>query len=190
MRDSFAEMVRLHDEGLRRLAFRLLGDRDLMDDVLQDVYVKAYQALPRFRGDASLGSWLYRITYNACMDQLRRDAARPRSVMSYHDLEQAVDPALSGRTAAVAGGRATGSPARGDRVGGTEDVGETVARRQDLAAALATLSPEAQAAVLLVDAEGYSYADAAAILGIKEGTVASRLHEARRTLRRVLGEEW
>jgi RNA polymerase sigma-70 factor (ECF subfamily) len=159
-----------------------------MDDVLQDVYVKAYLALSRFRGEASIGSWLYRITYNACMDQLRRDASRPRAVMSYEDFEQAGSPALSGREASSQEGvtRTGTGTGRGDY----EDVGDTVARRQDLAAALATLSAESRGAVLLVDAEGYSYADAAEILGVKEGTVASRLHQARRTLRRTLGEDW
>lgn len=49
------------------MAYRLLGDAGQMDDVLQDAYVKAYRALGGFRGDAGVGTWLYRITYNACM---------------------------------------------------------------------------------------------------------------------------
>jgi RNA polymerase sigma factor (sigma-70 family) len=65
--------VRRHDERLRGLAFRLLGgDRDLIDDALQEAYVRAYRALPGFRHDADLGSWLYRIVYNACTDEVRR----------------------------------------------------------------------------------------------------------------------
>jgi RNA polymerase sigma-70 factor (ECF subfamily) len=69
---AFAALVRHYDPGLRALAFRLLGDRTRMDDALQEAYVGAYRALPRFRGDASLGTWLYRIAYNACLDELRR----------------------------------------------------------------------------------------------------------------------
>jgi RNA polymerase sigma-70 factor (ECF subfamily) len=69
---AFAALVRHYDAGLRALAFRLLGDRTRMDDALQEAYVGAYRALPGFRGDASLGTWLYRIAYNACLDELRR----------------------------------------------------------------------------------------------------------------------
>jgi RNA polymerase sigma factor (sigma-70 family) len=72
-RAAFATIVRRHDARLRGLAFRILGgDRDLMDDALQEAYVRAYRALSRFRRDADLGSWLYRIVFNACVDELRR----------------------------------------------------------------------------------------------------------------------
>ncbi len=70
--DAFAEIVGHYDHRLRALAFRLLGDRDRMDDVLQEAYVKAYRSLPGFRGASGLGTWLYRITYNTCVDELRR----------------------------------------------------------------------------------------------------------------------
>src|ERR671922_504516 len=69
---AFANVIRHYDRGLRSLAYRLLGDRDRMDDALQEAYLKAFRALPRFRGDAKLGTWLYRITYNACLDELAR----------------------------------------------------------------------------------------------------------------------
>jgi RNA polymerase sigma-70 factor (ECF subfamily) len=69
---AFADLVRRHDRGLRLLAFRLLGDRTSMDDALQEAYLRAFQALPRFRGDSSVGTWLYRIAYNSCIDLIRR----------------------------------------------------------------------------------------------------------------------
>ena len=70
--EAFIELVERHDLSHRRLAFRLLGDSGRMDDVLQDAYVRAFRALPSFRGDSSLETWLYRIVYNACIDDLRR----------------------------------------------------------------------------------------------------------------------
>jgi RNA polymerase sigma-70 factor (ECF subfamily) len=70
--DAFVELVRRHDLSHRRLAFRLLGGSERMDDVLQEAYVRAFRALPRFRGESSLETWLYRIVYNACVDDLRR----------------------------------------------------------------------------------------------------------------------
>src|SRR3954452_18800338 len=70
--EAFVELVQRHDLSHRRLAYRLLGDSGRMDDVLQEAYVRAFRALPRFRGDSSLETWLYRIVYNACIDDLRR----------------------------------------------------------------------------------------------------------------------
>jgi RNA polymerase sigma-70 factor (ECF subfamily) len=159
--DAFAALVRRVDDGLRALAFRLLGDRDRMDDALQDAYVRAFRALPRFRGESALTTWLYRIVYNVCQEELRR-AGRLRLVEPETALE-AEDPAAG--------------------------VAETVELRAGLAAALADLPPEDRAAVLLVDAQGFDYRAAAGILDVPEGTVASRLNRARATLRRALAEE-
>jgi RNA polymerase sigma-70 factor, ECF subfamily len=155
--EAFAAVIRHYDPGLRALAFRLLGDRDLMDDVLQEAYVKAFKGLRRFRGDAKLGTWLYRIAYNACLDELRR---------SRRGDELPLDMDLASRD---------------------PDPADVVSGRGDLARALAGLTPEDRAAVLLVDAQGLDYRETARVLGIPEGTVASRLNRARASLRTTLG---
>jgi RNA polymerase sigma-70 factor (ECF subfamily) len=160
-REAFADVVRHYDPGLRALAYRLLGDRDRMDDALQDAYLKAFRALPGFRGASRLGTWLYRIVYNACLDELER----ARRVI-HLPLEEAAEP----RDA-------------------PPDLAEGVARRRDLAAAVAALAPEDRAAVLLVDAHGFDYRDAGEVLGVPVGTVASRLSRARGALRHALGEQ-
>src|SRR5919204_3101598 len=110
---AFPELIERHDRALRRLAFRLLGDRDRMDDALQEAYVNAFRALPRFRGRSAPATWLYRIVYNACIDELRRGRARPAS------------------------GADIGSEAAN-----AVDVAETVVGRADLAEALAALPVE------------------------------------------------
>jgi RNA polymerase sigma-70 factor (ECF subfamily) len=156
---AFAALVRHYDTGLRRLAYRLLGDRARMDDALQEAYLSAYRALPRFRGDSSLGTWLYRIAYNACLDELKRT----REVV---DLESVRDRA-----------QADGDPI------------DALSLRQTLAAALTALPLEDRTAVLLVDANGFDYRSAAEVLGIPEGTVASRLNRARAALRQTLQNE-
>ncbi|HEU5476259.1 MAG TPA: sigma-70 family RNA polymerase sigma factor [Gaiellaceae bacterium] len=153
---AFAALVRHYDAGLRSLAFRLLGDRGRMDDALQEAYVNAYRALPRFRSDASLGTWLYRIAYNACLDELKRT----RAVV---DLDSVRDRAQTGA-----------------------DPVEGLSVRHMLAGALAELPLEDRAAVLLVDAGGFDYRGAAEVLGVPEGTVASRLNRARAALRQTL----
>jgi RNA polymerase sigma-70 factor (ECF subfamily) len=158
---AFAEIVRAHDEGLRMLAYRLLRSRDRMDDVLQEAYIKAYTGLASFRGDARLSTWLYRIVYRACIDDIRRREARP--AVPVDDIHLVALP------------DATAGPA------------EVTELRLMLADALATLTPEHRAAVLLVDAQGLDYASAAEVLEINRGTLAARLHHARHALRKILG---
>lgn len=150
---AFALLVRHYDEGLRALAYRLLGDRVSMDDALQEAYVKAFRALPRFRGHSAPGTWLYRTVYNTCLDQLKQT----RQLLALDSVREPVDwhP----------------GPA------------EAMAVRHGLAVALAELAPQDRAAVLLVDAWGFDYREAAQVLSIPVGTIASRLHRARAALR-------
>ena len=159
-RDAFAALIEHYDPGLRALAYRLLEDADRMDDALQEAYVRAYHGLPRFRGASTFGTWLYRIAYNVCLEELER--SRRVRLVPLEDTHEAID--------------SDAGPA------------EVVARRTGLAKALASLSPIDRAAVLLVDAQGFDYRTAGAVLGVPEGTVASRLNRARRALRHELTE--
>lgn len=156
---AFAQIVDQYDYRLRCLAYRLLGDRDRMDDVLQEAYVKAFRSLPRFKGESALGTWLYRIVYNACIDDLR---SRKITV----SLDEGLDMADT-----------------------RPDPADVAIGRRDLAAALDSLPPDQRAAVLLVDAYGLDYVEAADALGVASGTIGSRLTRARATLRSVLGPE-
>jgi RNA polymerase sigma-70 factor (ECF subfamily) len=156
---TFSRLVAAHDEKLRSLAYHLLGDRDLMDDVLQDVYIKAYVALPGFRRRSSAATWLYRITYTTCIDALRRQ--RRFTVLTGELPDDVRDPA--------------------------PDPGDELADRERLTAALALLPPEQRVAVLLVDREGFDYQTVAEVLAVPIGTAASRVWTARRVLRRALG---
>lgn len=156
--EAFAAVVRLYDAKLRGLAFRVLGDRDRMDDALQEAYVRAFRALPRFRGDARMGTWLFRITYNACLDEL----ARGRKV-THVPLDELVE-------------QASDEPQPGD----------DLSNRSEVTTALRALPADERAVVFLVDVQGFDYAGAAEIVGVPVGTVASRLNRARLSLRRAL----
>lgn len=70
--DAFFVLIDRHDRALRGLAYRLLGDQHAMDDALQESYLKAFRAVSKFSGDSAFKSWLYRIVYNTCLDELRR----------------------------------------------------------------------------------------------------------------------
>jgi RNA polymerase sigma-70 factor, ECF subfamily len=155
---ALVEAVAENDGRLRALAYHLLGSIDAMDDVLQEVYLKAHTRLDAFRGDAAISTWLYRITYTTCLDRLRRQRwVRPAPP---EEIEDVLEP-----TAAES---------------------ESLDLRDALRRALATLSPERCAAVLLVLRDGHSYAEAAEILGVPAGTVASRVAHGRKQLIREL----
>lgn len=156
--EAFAVVVRAHDRGLRTLAYRLVGDLRT-DDVLQEAYLKAFRAISRHRGPrGSVPAWLYKVVYNESLDELRRARRQPSGALGSELEILATDPGPD----------------------------EIAIDRTDLEAALALLTPEQRAAVILVDSIGFDYSEAASILGTRRGTVASRLHHARAALRQVL----
>jgi len=150
---AYALLVERYRDRAYGLALRVVRSEPDAEEVAQDAFVRAWRSLADFRGDASFGTWLYRIVYNACLDELRRT----RDVVPLDTVRERPDP----------------QPA----------VGERVATRRALADALAALEPADRAAVLLVDAQGFDYRSAGEVLGVPEGTVASRLNRARSRLR-------
>jgi RNA polymerase sigma-70 factor (ECF subfamily) len=153
---AFHEIVDHYEERLRVLAYHLLRDAEQMNDVLQDTFVKAYAGLPGFRSEAALGTWLHRICYNLCLDQLRRMQVRP-----------------------------AGEPLDEDFADPTDET-ERLALHAEIATALGSLPAEQRAVLLLVDREGYDYASVAEVFGVPVGTVASRLSTARSAMRQAL----
>ena len=152
--EAFTALVQLHDDRLRAYAYRLLaGDHALMEDSLQDAYVKAFRGVTRFRGESSFGTWLHRIVHNCCVDELRR---RREQVGPVDD-----------------------RPADGDHADSTVDGIE-------VAAALDQIPVHHRAVLILVDAHGFGYAEAAEVLAIPVGTVRSRLARARTAFRKAL----
>ena len=159
-RPAFDELLRRHDDRMRGLAYRLMADRYAMDDALQEAYLKAFKGLHRFRAGSDFGTWLYRITYNSCIDELRKRKRVPLSLVDPIDPES--------------------------RRPGPERI---VSASETVRSALAELPVDQRVTVVLVDGEGFDHREAAEILGVAPGTVASRLHRARAALRRILGED-
>ena len=153
--DAFVAVMRFYDPMLRTLAYRLLGTQADMDDAMQEASLRVLKALPKFKGNSALGTWLYRITYRACLDQLRRRSTTAELPADYADTTQQGDPA------------------------------ELVDSREALRTLLAQLPVEQRAAVILVDQQDLDYRTAASILGVPTGTVASRLAAGRAFLRRI-----
>ena len=154
---AFHEIVDHYEGRLRVLAYQLLRDADQMNDAMQDTFLKAWRGLPEFRGDAALGTWLYRICYRICLDRLRRNQVRPAGELL------------------------------ADELADTTDDFDGLALREQVSAALGHLPAEQRAVLLLVDREGYDYGSVAEVLEVPVGTVASRLSLARAAMRRLLG---
>ncbi|MGE5132144.1 MAG: RNA polymerase sigma factor SigM [Gemmatimonadota bacterium] len=157
--DAFGALFLRHRDRLWAVALRTLGDPDEAADALQDAMISAFRRASGFRGDSAVTTWLHRIVVNACLDRLRRRAARP--VAGGLD-EQALD--LLAR-----------EPQVPDHGGDTDTALEVTA-------ALRTLPAEQRAALVLVDMLGYPVADAAAVLGVSTGTIKSRCARGRARL--------
>jgi RNA polymerase sigma-70 factor, ECF subfamily len=157
--DAFAEVVAATEDRLYRLAARLLGDAIEAEDVLQEAYVRAYDAMVTgaFDRRASVESWLYRIVTNAALDALRsRRRARAR--------------------AAAAARIEAPPPAPADQL-------EARAALRRLGTLLDALPPDQRAALVLKEIEGLPSKEVARVLGCSEGAVEQRLVRARATLR-------
>jgi len=161
--DAFGEVVRRHRDRLWAVALRTLGDREEAADALQDGLVSAFRAgrtgSAAFRGEAAVTTWLHRVVVNACLDRVRRSAARPADPLPDHDV-----------------------PARGDQVGARETA-------LDVTAALARLPVEQRAALVLVDMYGWSVQAAAEALDCAPGTVKSRCARGRARLLPLLSPD-
>ena len=157
--DAFGVLFSRHRERLWAVAVRTLGNPDDAADALQDAMISAFRRAGSFRGDAAVTTWLHRIVVNACLDLLRRRAARPASSGLAADALDVL--ALAGSDP----GQMTDSDTA-----------------LDVTAALRMLPPDQRAALVLVDMLGYPVADAALVLGISAGTVKSRCSRGRARL--------
>ncbi len=158
---AFEAVYRQHATRLYNLANRMTGAKGEADDLLQDIFLLAYRKIASFRGESSLGTWLYRLAMNHCLDVLRNRQTR---------MGQQTDSMDEPDAAPVA------SPV---------PVLSAVSRI-DLERAIQTLPPACRAAFLLHDVEGFGHQEVGAMLGVSEGTSKSQVHKARMRIRTYL----
>jgi RNA polymerase sigma-70 factor (ECF subfamily) len=166
---AFEPLVEKYRQRVWRLAFNILRDREEAWDVAQDAFIRAYQALPSFRGQSAFYTWLFRIVMNLAADRARQRAARGRAFGTERVPEEDWERVMMDQ------GLAPDSSAAQ-----TED-------RERIGRALGALSDDHRAIIILSDLEGLSYREIAEVLDIPMGTVMSRLHNARKRLRDGLG---
>jgi RNA polymerase sigma-70 factor (ECF subfamily) len=148
-------------------------------DATQEALVAIVRGLPRFEGGSRFSTWAYRVTVNACLDELRRRQRRPRP---------GLDAVCSGDTAHTVSEPGGAERPRAEAAVPTEGaaIDDVVASRVDIDAALARITPELRSAVVLRDLCGLDYAEIADVLGIPAGTVRSRIARGRLALARLL----
>ncbi len=156
-RRAFERLYRLHGQRIFALCLRMIGDRTTAEELVQDVFVRAWQKLESFRGDAAFGTWLHRVAVNIVLSRRKRDGIqRDRNVQ-----DDDVVAAAPARTVSV-----------GDRV--------------DLESAIAGLPQGARRIFVLHDVEGYTHEEIGDLLGITSGGSKAQLHRARMLLREAL----
>ena len=169
---AFEPLVEKYRQRVWRLAYNVLRDREEAWDVAQEAFIKAYQALPSFRGQSAFYTWLYRIAMNVAADRARSRAAQGRAFGTERVPEEDWERVITDPNPGEA------SPA---------DAASRREERQKIMKALDQLSEDHRRIIMLGDLEGLSYREIAETLEIPMGTVMSRLHNARKRLRDVLG---
>ena len=166
---TWQAIVEKHASRVYRLAYHLTGNQHDAEDLTQDVFVRVFNSLSQYTPGTFEG-WLHRITTNLFLDKMRRKARIRFDFMADDDGTVATSASFD----------------RVERSGQPEDAFEMGHMGADIIQALADLPPEYRAAVVLADIEGLSYEEIALTLGIKLGTVRSRLSRARARLRESL----
>lgn len=164
--DALAQLLQRHEGRVYSLCVRIVRDPDQAADLAQDTLVRLIQRLDRFSGRSRFSTWVYRVTVNVCLTELRRSGRRAK---------------LRRRLAASE----TSAPAP------EPDAGESVQRDERLArlyAAMDTLPVQQRAILILRDVQGLDYRRVGEVLGLAAGTVKSRLFRAREALRRAIEE--
>jgi RNA polymerase sigma-70 factor (ECF subfamily) len=159
---AFEEVYRAHSGRLYNVAYRMLGNAADAEDLLQEIFLSAHRKLESFRGESALGTWLYRLAVNLCLDYLRSRTGRALQLTDSLEDETWLADAGSGRLA------------------------EKTVTKMDLERALAQLPEGCRMAFVLHDIEGLEHREIADALGIAEGTSKSQVHKARLRLRALL----
>jgi RNA polymerase sigma-70 factor (ECF subfamily) len=168
--ESFNQLIVRWERPIYALAYRMLGREEDARDVCQDTFLRAYRALPGFKGQAKFSSWIYRIALNLCRDWIRRQRRNPVS-----QLREDVDP---GEIAAAAGT--------------TESIEDLVARRELgalVGEAMGALSEEQRTAIILKEYHGMTFQEIADMQGCPLSTVKTRLYQGLSQLRRHLVQQ-
>jgi RNA polymerase sigma-70 factor (ECF subfamily) len=169
---AFNRLIEEHKNRVYRIALSLVKNPTDAEDVAQDVFIKIYTSVSSFKGNSSLATWIYKITYNMSLDFLKSKNRRIKRFKTLDDPEDAEILSLS------------------DDSFLPEKAYENLELKKDLDAALEQLPEDQREMVTLKDVHGFSYEEIIEMTGLKEGTMKSRLNRARASLREMLQSKW
>ena len=167
---AFGVLVRRHQDRLYNTVYRLIGNAEDAQDVVQEAFLNAYQSLENFKGDALFFTWLYRIAVNTAISLKRKQRVVLR-IDGGRNGEPGIEPADTSEQ---------------NQPGHAIEQAEQARR---IRKALNRLSPEHRAVLVMKDMEGQKYEAMAEVLEVPIGTIRSRLHRARLELRELLEKE-
>ena len=162
---GFEELVRRYQRPIAAYVYRMVGDYDAALDLTQDVFIKVYASLSRYRSEYKFSTWIYKIAHNAAIDHLRRSATREQAVT--HDDDRTETRIESGRLT-------------------PEQESERNERRSEIEEVVRVLPPAYRELIVLRHSNDLSYDEIAEITGLPLGTVKNRLFRAREAMRDLL----
>lgn len=168
---AFEKLVRKYERLVSTCAYSIVGNRDDVLDISQEVFLKVYKSIETFKGDSEFSTWLYRIAKNTALDFVRKRKTGILSIDSSGEENEGFD---------VPDEKISASP---------EKTALQNEKNRLLYEAIQKLSDEHREIIILRDLNDYSYEDIAQKLEIEPGTVKSRLHRAREALRKILLKE-
>ncbi|MEW6723473.1 MAG: sigma-70 family RNA polymerase sigma factor [Bacillota bacterium] len=169
---AFEELITAYQKKVFNLAYRMVGNQEDASDLAQEAFLKAFRAMPDFKGQASFSTWLYRIVSNVCLDELRQ--RRRRQTISLDEPLQLEDEPLPRQVA--------------DSGDGPEEILERREVQEIVQQGIGELGDDHRLALILRELQGKSYQEIAEITGCNIGTVKSRINRARLSLKQLLVE--
>jgi RNA polymerase sigma-70 factor, ECF subfamily len=170
---AFEEILKLYEKKVYNLTYRMMGNHEDANDLAQEAFIRVYQSIDQFRGDARFSTWLYRIATNVCLDELRKRSRR--------QAESLDEPVLT----------QDGSVMR--EIPDWSDNPEEALNRREIQTMVQTgiqsLPEEQKIALILRDLQGHTYEEIAEMLDISLGTVKSRINRGRMALKGIFEKD-
>lgn len=164
---AFSELMSMHERRMYAVALRMCSNREDAQDCLQDAMLRIFRSIGSFKGQSSFSTWVYRITMNTCLDELRRRKSRGAA-----SLDSLLDSGWS--------------PSDGENM--PEKHAVVSEQRRVIDRAIAELPEDMRSAVVMRDVQGFSYDEIAEVLDTNIGTIKSRISRGREKLRQILRE--